>query len=578
MLNYKTAGVATRLHARSGAVGNFLVLPDPTDDDGDGKISTDIEWSGAVGDGTLDTVTVRAFDGVLHGTEFKIPGDTWRGMEAAGMLARFYEGLMRSLDAEHAIELARAGSGRWPEASDAPRVAPSDAYYQLRSMIHESDRDVWGYPMIRVAGQTLRARTEIEGMLVFDNDFKAAVTMFSNSSAQAEVARLLSRAARRSMAERFINAYDDWENVEVFGKAPNVGTDFADWVYEQGYIGDGPGQFGMISNWELKPDSDEGRRTILNYGLMDFADGSMTVRRNFNLDGGAERYTWLVAVGAGRPLNPQLVGEVGAEVVEACRELSNLAEAGARGDDESVPAHFRDPGPGRVVDALYRARAAVAAADELGMSANYVPQERPSLSDDQIREMWRAAGGELHGPLVETATMPEDKMLGLIREVAARAPAADAAAQIDLDDPAFQRKLRDAMKAALRAECDGSYFEDTSHWSLEAVPGTDEGTLDPVGGLIERMTENVLAKLRQSCGHDLAEDAAESHITINPGESLWFDCGDLAVNVSRGNDGEVSTRVWPQQHIVIVDAPIAEMRTNERDVRERYGSGHRATP
>jgi hypothetical protein len=38
-------------------------------------------------------------------------------------------------------------------------------------------------------------------------------------------------------------------------------------------------------------------------------------------------------------------------------------------------------------------------------------------SDQELRAIWRLEGGQFHGPVVETGTMPEDKLLKLLREL-----------------------------------------------------------------------------------------------------------------------------------------------------------------
>ena len=42
------------------------------------------------------------------------------------------------------------------------------------------------------------------------------------------------------------------------------------------------------------------------------------------------------------------------------------------------------------------------------------------LTDDDLRKMWRRAGGEFHGPNVETGDMPESKLLPFLRRLATR--------------------------------------------------------------------------------------------------------------------------------------------------------------
>lgn len=37
------------------------------------------------------------------------------------------------------------------------------------------------------------------------------------------------------------------------------------------------------------------------------------------------------------------------------------------------------------------------------------------MTNDELRALWRKAGGEFHGPSVETATMPEAQLLAFLR-------------------------------------------------------------------------------------------------------------------------------------------------------------------
>lgn len=39
------------------------------------------------------------------------------------------------------------------------------------------------------------------------------------------------------------------------------------------------------------------------------------------------------------------------------------------------------------------------------------------LSDQEIRKFWKAAGGSFHGPNVETATIPEQKLFWFVRDL-----------------------------------------------------------------------------------------------------------------------------------------------------------------
>lgn len=45
-----------------------------------------------------------------------------------------------------------------------------------------------------------------------------------------------------------------------------------------------------------------------------------------------------------------------------------------------------------------------------------------AVTDDELRKMWRDAGGRFHGPHVETGTMPESLLLPFLRNLATRTP------------------------------------------------------------------------------------------------------------------------------------------------------------
>lgn len=40
---------------------------------------------------------------------------------------------------------------------------------------------------------------------------------------------------------------------------------------------------------------------------------------------------------------------------------------------------------------------------------------KATITNEKLRKFWRAMGGEFHGPNVETGTMPEAKLLPLLR-------------------------------------------------------------------------------------------------------------------------------------------------------------------
>ncbi len=38
------------------------------------------------------------------------------------------------------------------------------------------------------------------------------------------------------------------------------------------------------------------------------------------------------------------------------------------------------------------------------------------MTDEQIRTLWKSKGGSFHGPIVETATIPEERLFEIFRE------------------------------------------------------------------------------------------------------------------------------------------------------------------
>ena len=42
------------------------------------------------------------------------------------------------------------------------------------------------------------------------------------------------------------------------------------------------------------------------------------------------------------------------------------------------------------------------------------------MSDDEVRRWWVQWGGRFHGPNVETGTMPEEKLLPMLRKLMAK--------------------------------------------------------------------------------------------------------------------------------------------------------------
>lgn len=90
-------------------------------------------------------------------------------------------------------------------------------------------------------------------------------------------------SAAGNMSSRFVEAYARWQD------NPDSPS-FFDWAKEQSLLGDGDGQFLCFTNWSLRPDPE---KSILDYALIDFEDGSLAIRRNHVRDS-----AWLVATPA----------------------------------------------------------------------------------------------------------------------------------------------------------------------------------------------------------------------------------------------------------------------------------------
>ena len=89
-----------------------------------------------------------------------------------------------------------------------------------------------------------------------------------------------------------------------------------------------------------------------------------------------------------------------------------------------------------------------------------------SYSDDELRSLWRSAGGSFHGPNVEHGTMPEDKLLSFLRSVIDTSIRAglEAAAKVCEDYEKFYQR---AMPASLS---DYEYGKMKGHqWDAEHI-------------------------------------------------------------------------------------------------------------
>ena len=88
----------------------------------------------------------------------------------------------------------------------------------------------------------------------------------------------------------------------------------------------------------------------------------------------------------------------------------------------------------------------------------------PAMTDRQCRDIWRLHGGDFHGPITETGTMPESTLLPLIRllwgsraEVSGMVPYAQVLEQIQKTCAALKQR-NDATEALETA------LADAAHW------------------------------------------------------------------------------------------------------------------
>lgn len=83
---------------------------------------------------------------------------------------------------------------------------------------------------------------------------------------------------------------------------------------------------------------------------------------------------------------------------------------------------------------------------DAGMRAAHEPPAEP-FTDDEIRRLWRAAGGHFHGPNVETGTMTEARLLPFLRHLLDEAPS-----QPPVPDPWHAEQIEAMVKRVEECE------------------------------------------------------------------------------------------------------------------------------
>ena len=88
------------------------------------------------------------------------------------------------------------------------------------------------------------------------------------------------------------------------------------------------------------------------------------------------------------------------------------------------------------------------------------------MKDAELRTVWRDAGGDFHGPKVETGTMPEEMLLPLLRELLADRARLEwmarcrAGFEFNLFEGTFAVRYRDCYRARDRVSADFKDWRD----------------------------------------------------------------------------------------------------------------------
>ncbi len=98
------------------------------------------------------------------------------------------------------------------------------------------------------------------------------------------------------------------------------------------------------------------------------------------------------------------------------------------------------------------------------------------MTDDELRAMWREAGGRFHGPNIETGTMPESILLPFLRRMREFAQAGghtmtDTLQQVIAEMRAFESETLDAWATRLQRLADGAEVVKPVAWyTMEPNP------------------------------------------------------------------------------------------------------------
>lgn len=121
----------------------------------------------------------------------------------------------------------------------------------------------------------------------------------------------LSPSTEPSMAERFAQLFEEWED----DRAPDKAVDFAAWLHERNLVGE---DLHWIGQYDLSMSHD----SSLSYGLLDFGDGSVALRRNFDGDGRPSRGEWMCMRPAAAEFHPRPLLQAGEATWVECGEMA----------------------------------------------------------------------------------------------------------------------------------------------------------------------------------------------------------------------------------------------------------------
>ncbi len=180
----------------------------------------------------------------------------------------------------------------------------------------------------------------------------------------------LSPSTEPSMAERFAQLFEEWEGE----RSPDKQVDFSAWLQERNLLGE---DLNWIGRYDVALDN-----SSYSYGLLDFGDGSVALRRNCDSEGGPGRGEWMCLRPATPEMDPRPLLQAGEATWVECGEMAVRI--------------YRSPSGDVLAD--------IWPSEEVDIAASLPPDEDPlahiaaTVSDLARRRDARIAGPELAGP------------------------------------------------------------------------------------------------------------------------------------------------------------------------------------